>query len=128
MSVKLASAHLATQMHDLLDCAAAGQVGHGPGCLLLGLEISLDEDVDQRLEAARVNHQLDLSVVTRRDVGDGPGALLKFLKVVNLRNTNYNCTLILLIYKDLLRSPHINCKFQGSASRQGLHIRASVNF
>ena len=72
----MASAHLATQMHDLLDCAAAGQVGHGPGCLLLGLEISLDEDVDQRLEAARVNHQLDLSVVTRRDVGDGPRSLL----------------------------------------------------
>ena len=73
----MSSAHLATQVHDLLDCAAAGQVGHGPGGLLLGLEISLDEDVDQRLEAARVNHQLDLSVVTRRDVGDGPGALLK---------------------------------------------------
>ena len=64
-------------MDDLLDCAAAGQVGHCPGGLLLGLEVSLDEDVNQRLETAGVNHELDLSVVTRRDVTDGPSTLLK---------------------------------------------------
>ena len=74
-------------MDDLLDCAAAGQVGHCPGCLLLGLEVALDEDVDKRLEAASVNHELDLSVVTRRDVTDGPSTLLKMFKFDNRRET-----------------------------------------
>ena len=63
-------------MDDLLDGAPAGEVGHGPGGLLLRLEVALDEDVDQRLEAARVNHHLDLRVVPCRDVGHRPGALL----------------------------------------------------
>ena len=72
----MSSAHLATEMHNLLDCASASQVGHGPCCLFLGLEISLDEDVNQRLEAASINHQLDLSVVTSCDVRNGPGTLL----------------------------------------------------
>ena len=63
-------------MHDLLHGAAAGQVGDGPGRLLLSFEVSFDEDVDQRLEAPGVNHHLDLLVVTGGDVGDGPGTFL----------------------------------------------------
>ena len=63
-------------MNNLLNSSAAGQVGHGPSGLLLGLEVSLDEDVNQRLEAASINHQLDLIVVTSCDVRNGPGTLL----------------------------------------------------
>ena len=63
-------------MHDLLHGAAAGQVGDGPGSLLLSFEVSFDENVDQRLETAGVNHHLDLLVVTGGDVGDGPGTFL----------------------------------------------------
>ena len=85
--IRLSIVHLSTKMDDLLDCAAAGQVGHRPGRLLLGLEVSLDEDVNQRLEAASVNHELDLRVVTRRDVTDGPSTLLKIGKFVNRRET-----------------------------------------
>ena len=69
--------YLSAKMDNLLDRSSAGQVGHSPGGLLLGLEVSLDEDVDQRLEAASINHELDLRVVTRRDVTDGPSTLLK---------------------------------------------------
>ena len=64
-------------MDDLLDVAAAGEVGDGPGGLLLGLEVSLDEDIDQRLQTAGINHGLDLDRVAGGDVGDGPGALLQ---------------------------------------------------
>ena len=72
----MSAVHLATEMHNLLDCASASQVGHGPGSLFLGLEVSLDEDVNQRLEATSINHQLYLIVVTSCDVRNGPSTLL----------------------------------------------------
>ena len=64
-------------MDDLLDVAATGEVGDSPGSLLLGLEVSLDENIDQRLQTAGINHGLDLDRVAGGDVGDGPGALLQ---------------------------------------------------
>ena len=64
-------------MDNLLDSSSAGQVGDSPGGLLLGLEVSLDEDVDQRLQTPGINDHLDLLVVTSSYVGDGPGALLQ---------------------------------------------------
>ena len=41
--------YLSANMNNLLDGSFIDQVGHSPGGLLLGLDISLDEDVDQRL-------------------------------------------------------------------------------
>ena len=73
---ELVPPHLSTQVDDLLDIAATGEVGDSPGGLLLGLEVSLDEDINQRLQTARINHGLDLDRVAGGDVGDGPGALL----------------------------------------------------
>ena len=64
-------------MDDLLDVAATGEVGHCPGRLLLGLEVPLDQDVDQRLQTPGIDDGLDLVRVARGDVGDGPGALLQ---------------------------------------------------
>ena len=64
-------------MDDLLDVAATGEVGHCPCRLLLGLEVPLDQDVDQRLETPGIDDGLDLVRVARGDVGDGPGALLQ---------------------------------------------------
>ena len=69
--------HLSAKVDDLLDVAAAGEIGDGPGRFLLGLEVSLDEDVDERLETAGVNHGLDLDGVAGGNVGDGPGTLLQ---------------------------------------------------
>ena len=63
-------------MHDLLNSSSAGQVSHSPGSLLLSLEVSLDEDVDERHETASINDHLDLLMVSSSDVGDGPGTLL----------------------------------------------------
>ena len=68
--------HLSTQVDDLLDVAAAGEIGDGPGSFLLSLEVPLDEDIDERLQTAGINHGLDLDRVAGGDVGDGPGALL----------------------------------------------------
>ena len=68
--------YLATQVHDLLNSSSAGQVSHSPGSLLLSLEVSLDEDVDERHETASINDHLDLLMVSSSDVGDGPGTLL----------------------------------------------------
>ena len=39
------------------------QVGHSPGGLLLGLDNSLDEDVDQRLGISGINNNLDLLMI-----------------------------------------------------------------
>ena len=64
------------QLDYLRHSAAAGQVGDGPGGLLLSLEVALDEDIDQRLQTVGINHGLDLDRVAGGDVGDGPGALL----------------------------------------------------
>ena len=63
-------------MDNLLDSSSAGQVGHSPGGLLLGLEVSLDEDVDERLQTPGINDHLDLLVVSSSYVGDGPGTFL----------------------------------------------------
>ena len=69
-------------MDDLLDSAAAGQVGHCPGGLLLGLEVSLDEDVDERLQTPGINDHLDLLMVSSSDVGNCPGTfLIKYIKL-----------------------------------------------
>ena len=72
---ELVQVYLSTKMDNLLDGSSTGQVGHGPGGLLLGLEVSLDEDIDQRLETSCVNDHLNLLVIARGDVGDGPGAI-----------------------------------------------------
>ena len=72
----LPTTHLSAQVDDLLDVAAAGEIGDGPGSFLLSLEVSLDEDIDQRLQTVGINHGLDLDGVAGGDVGDGPGALL----------------------------------------------------
>ena len=68
--------YLSAKMDNLLDSSSAGQVGHSPGGLLLGLEVSLDEDVDERLQTPGINDHLDLLVVTSSYVGDGPGTFL----------------------------------------------------
>ena len=73
----IARPHLSTQVDDLLDVAAAGEIGDGPGSFLLSLEVPLDEDIDERLQTAGINHGLDLDRVAGGDVGDGPGALLQ---------------------------------------------------
>ena len=70
-------AYLSTEVDDLLDVAAAGEIGDGPGSFLLSLEVSLDEDIDERLQTAGINHGLDLDGVAGGDVGDGPSALLE---------------------------------------------------
>ena len=76
-SQSVTPAYLSTEMDDLLDVAAAGEVGDGPGGFLLCLEVALDEDIDERLQTAGINHGLDLDGVAGGDVGDGPGALLE---------------------------------------------------
>ena len=78
-------------MDNLLDTPPAGEVGHGPGRLLLSLEVSLHQDVDQRLQAAGVDHGLDLIRVAGSDVGDGPGALLE------TKRQNYNLLKIMKV-------------------------------
>ena len=70
-------------MDNLLYGSSAGQVGHSPGGLLLGLEVSLDEDVDQRLQTPGINDHLDLLVVSSSDVGNCPGTfLIKYIKLL----------------------------------------------
>ena len=73
---ELVQVYLSAKMNNLLDGSSTGQVGHSPGSLLLGLEVSLDEDVDQRLETSGINDHLDLLVIASGDVGDDPGACL----------------------------------------------------
>ena len=72
-------------MDNLLDCSTAGQVGDGPSSLLLGLEVSLDENVDERKKTARVDDHLDLLMVASSDVGDGPGTFLTHNKHIHIR-------------------------------------------
>ena len=64
------------QLDYLRHSAAAGQVGDGPGSLLLSLEVALDQDVDQRLKNSGVHHNLDLITVAGGDVAHSPGGLL----------------------------------------------------
>ena len=70
-------------MDNLLDGSSARQHGNGPDGLLLGVEISLDEDVDQGLETSGVNDLLDLLVVASGDVGDSPGTFLQKIQIGN---------------------------------------------
>ena len=64
-------------MHNQLHISSTGQISNRPGSLLLSLEISLDQDVNQRLQTPGIDDGLDLVRVARGDVGDGPGALLQ---------------------------------------------------
>ena len=63
-------------MDNLLNISPAGEIGDSPGGFLLGLEVSLHQDINQRLETPGVNDSLDLCWITGGDVRDGPGALL----------------------------------------------------
>ena len=68
--------YLATQVHDLLNSSSAGEISHSPGSLLLSLEVTLDQDVDERLKNSGVHHSLDLITVAGGDVAHSPGGLL----------------------------------------------------
>ena len=64
------------------------QVGHSPGGLLLGLDISLDEDVDridQRLETYGIDNNLDLLMIADSEgCWRWPGALLDNVQFIIL--------------------------------------------
>ena len=75
--------YLSTKMHNLLNGAPTGQVGHSPGCLLLSLEIPLDQDVDQRLQNPSIYHCLNLGVIASCYVGDCPGSFLN-MNMINI--------------------------------------------
>ena len=58
--------YLSANMNNLLDGSFIDKVGHSPGGLLLGLDISLDEDVDQRLgwrHLSGINNNLDMMMI-----------------------------------------------------------------
>ena len=61
--------------------AADGQVGDGPGGLLLSLELSLGQMSDDHGHEAGLDHRLDLLLVARSDVGQEPHCFLNTRKV-----------------------------------------------
>ena len=71
-------------MDNLLDCSTASEVCDGPGGFLLSLEVSLDEDVNERKETPSVNDHLDLLVIASSNVGDCPGTFLQLQAGVNI--------------------------------------------
>ena len=56
---------------------ADGQVGDGPGRLLLGLELTLGEVGDDHGDETGLDDCLDLLLVASRDVGEEPDCLLQ---------------------------------------------------
>ena len=64
--------------------AADGQVGDGPGRLLLSLELPLGQVGDDHGHQPRLDHGLDLLLVARSDVGQEPNCLLNIIKSYNL--------------------------------------------
>lgn len=73
-----ANAALADEVADLgrLRETTGSGVGDGPACLLLGLEVGILENVDERGNNVGVNDGLDLVRRAGSDVGDGPACLL----------------------------------------------------
>ena len=64
--------------------AADGQVGDGPGRLLLSLELPLGQVGDDHGHQPRLDHGLHLLLVARSDVGQEPNCLLNIIKSINL--------------------------------------------
>ena len=67
---------LRDQVRHLGLVAADGQVGDGPGRLLLGLKLALAEVTDHHRHQPSLDHGLDLLLITRGDVGQEPDRLL----------------------------------------------------
>lgn len=70
-------AALANEVADLVGLreTTGSSVGNGPACLLLGLEIGVLENVDERGDDVGVNDSLDLVGRASGDVRDGPAGL-----------------------------------------------------
>ena len=63
-------------MRHLGLVAADGQVGDGPGRLLLSLELSLAEVTNHHRNQPSLDHRLDLLLIACGDVGQEPNCLL----------------------------------------------------
>ena len=63
--------------------AADGQVGDGPGRLLLSLELPLGQVGNDHGHQPGLDHGLDLLLVARSDVGQEPNCLLNIIKSKN---------------------------------------------
>ena len=67
---------LGDQVRHLGLVAADGQVGDGPGRLLLGLKLALAEVTNHHRHQPSLDHRLDLLLVASGDVGQEPHCLL----------------------------------------------------
>ena len=67
---------LGDQVRHLCLVSADGQVGDGPGRLLLSLELALAEVTNHHRHQPSLDHGLDLLLISRGDIGQEPHSLL----------------------------------------------------
>jgi hypothetical protein len=69
-------AALSNEVADLLGRTAAGGVRNGPGSVLLDVEFSVTQKIDEGRDDVGINDDLNVGLVAGGNVGDGPASLL----------------------------------------------------